>query len=144
MSYSSQSFGIPVQAQSITKTSTNNTGSAIGAALPVKITATGMATINPTLEADVLSLAGLTVATVGNGSQGTIIASGTIYNVGMFSPGDAVFVSLSGGLTNDKPDIGVDGFVEGDWVVRVGFIVKNETTPSQLDLLVAIAIIGQL
>ena len=125
----------------------NNTGSAIAKAVPIKVDAAGnIAPINPSLEGDVLALAGLTKELVFHGNIGDIVTSGTIENVSITgaSFGDSVYVSKTGGLTINKPSIGAYGFVAGDWVIKVGVLAKNATNPALYDLIVNIHIFGQL
>ena len=57
---------------------------------------------------------------------------------------DVLYVSKTGGVTNVKPSIGVDGFTAGDVIIRLGVVSKNRDNPSNKDLIVNVAIIGVL
>ena len=48
------------------------------------------------------------------------------------------------GLTTSIPEIGVAGFLSGDFVVKVGRITKNSDVPANKDFKVEVHIIGQL
>ena len=135
----------PMVANSTGTSSTNASGSTIAKAMPVKITADGISLVDVSVEADVDAFAGVTSSLIGDGLSGDVINSGLIQDVGFaFSAGDRVFVSTSGGVTNIKPDIGVNGFTAGDWVISLGVCAKNEGNPSLIDLIVFIEIRGQL
>ena len=58
--------------------------------------------------------------------------------------GDIMYVAKDGSLTNIKPTDGEDGFVSGDFVIKVGVIVKDSNNPSQKNLIVNIQVMGQL
>lgn len=80
-----------------------------------------------------------------DGNQGNIISFGRLQNITTsFSFGEVLFVDKVGALTNQKPTIGVNGFVSGDWMVRIGIISRNVDNALQKDLLVNINIVGQL
>lgn len=124
----------------------NGSGASMPKATPVKIKSDGnMDFINVSIEADVLAIGGCVEAVVPNAQRGGLITNGRIENVtitGTF--GDAVWLSKSGGLTTTKPDIGVGGFLAGDFVVRIGTIAKNEIFPIQKDLVLELTLVGQL
>ena len=124
----------------------NQSGSTIAKAVPVKIDALGyIAPIDPSVEADAFAIVGVTNASIADNTTGKVVSNGLLENITTSaSYGDSVFVAKDGSLTNVKPSIGVGGFVAGDWVIRVGVISRNVTTPSQKDLLVNITIVGQL
>lgn len=96
-------------------------------------------------ENTILSVAGLTTATIPNLSSGPVSLAGKVPNVSVsFAHGDYLYVSKTGGLTNIGPEIGVDGFVAGDTVIRVGVICRNTANPLQKDILVKIQVVGKL
>jgi len=137
--------GNPSVAMSTAKSAANNTGSTIPIFMPVKITATGIQTVNPSVEADIDAFAGVTASAITNGSNGFIVSSGLIQNTGLSYPaGTALWLSKSGGVTNVKPDIGVGGFVSGDWVVKLGVTLLNDSSPLLIDVIVFIEVKGQL
>lgn len=135
----------PISSKSTSKEEANNTGFSIPKFIPVKLTASGMETIDPSVEADVDALAGLTRDIVLNGQSGQVVTSGLVENTGLsYAVGTIIYVSKSGGITDTKPSIGVGGFVEGDFVIRLGVIVENEGNPSLRDCLLNIQMVGQL
>jgi hypothetical protein len=124
----------------------NNTGVTILKATPVRFNTAGeLEFINVGIEAETLSIAGVASADIPTATAGNVITSGKIANVSTIAIfGDVVWVAKSGGLTNLKPSIGIDGFVAGDFVVVVGVIAKNQDNPGNKDLVVNINLVGQL
>jgi len=146
MTYNPNFVGIPPLARSVAaQNAVNNTGSTIAQATPVKLTETGMALIDVSVEADIDAIAGVTKAAVTDPGQGEIVPGGIIENISTtFNVGDAVYISKTGELTNQKPTLGLNGFQSGDFMVRIGSIAKNTSNPLLKDLLVLIQIGGQL
>lgn len=145
MTYNPNFIGIPPLAKSSAKTTQNNTGVTIGQAIPIKLTDTGMGLIDVSLESDVDAIAGITKSSVEDSGQTEIVTGGTIENISTtFNVGDPVYVSKTGGLTNQKPSIGTAGFTANDFIIRVGVIAKNNDNPLLKDLVVSIQIMGQL
>jgi hypothetical protein len=124
----------------------NQSGSLIPALTPVAIDNNGyITTINVSDENTVFSIAGVTQVSIADNATGAVSLAGRIENVSLpFAHGDYVYVSKTGGLTNQHPAIGVNGFVAGDAVIRVGVIVRNTNVPSNKDLLVRMQLIGRL
>jgi hypothetical protein len=124
----------------------NQSGSTIAALTPVAIDDNGyITTIDVSDEDTIFSIAGVTQAAIADNATGTVSLAGRIENVSLpFAHGDYVYVSKTGGLTNQHPAIGVNGFVAGDAVIRVGVIVRNTNTPSNKDLLVKMQLVGKL
>lgn len=123
----------------------NDSGLTILQFMPVKLTTTGgIARIDVSVDVDVLGIVGISEEMIPTGSEGFIVTQGKIENIGSFSFGDYIYVSKTGGLTNVLPSEGVDGFLEGDWVVKVGVVGKNENNPSIMDLFIGIQIVGKL
>jgi hypothetical protein len=124
----------------------NNTGSSIPAFQPVRADIFGdMALVDVAVEAESLAIVGITKTTIPDATTGPMVTSGRLENVtGSFTFGDVLFVSKTGGLTNTKPDIGVDGFVAGDWVIKLGVVTKNQSNPILKDLIIQIQLMGQL
>lgn len=125
---------------------TNVSGSTIAALIPVRQDSNGdIFTIDPSNESQVNSIVGITKQSIPNNVEALVVLSGLIKNITTsFSIGDVIFLSKTGTLTSTAPDIGVGGFVEGDFVVRLGKITKNSDNPSAKDLLVSIQVIGGL
>lgn len=124
----------------------NSSGSTINALLPVRQTNTGtLALIDPSIEADVVDIIGITLASILNNANGQVVLFGLIKNVTTsFSVGDTIYLSKTGGLTVTVPDIGVGSFLAGDFVVKLGEITKNFDNPSNKDFKLEIELIGQL
>lgn len=124
----------------------NNTGQTIIKSTPVRLNSFGdIATIDVGVEDEALATIGLVSADIADGASGTIVTAGKVTDITTTATfDDIMFVSKSGSLTNVKPDIGVSGFVAGDFVIAVGVIAKNESNPSLKDLIVNIQTIGQL
>ena len=102
--------------------------------------------IDVSSEADCLNATGVLQNTTLNNTVGNVTRFGKIENVNAlgFNFRDTVWVSKTGTLTNIPPSIGVNGFQVGDFVIRVGQISKNQTNPTNKDLLVFVSLIGQL
>lgn len=145
MTYNPLAMGTDV-GQSNRKPATNNTGSTIPKATPVRILADGtVGLINPSVESHVDAIAGLTKTVVPNGGVVDVITAGIIEDIATTIPiGSVVYLSKTGGLTDIKPSIGVNGFAVGDWVIRLGVIAKNQNNPVLKDILVGIQVLGQL
>lgn len=124
----------------------NSSGSSLNRTDPVRVDVDGLLQkVDVSVEAQVLSCLGLAKNSVGNLASVGILTQGRLEDVtisGTF--GDQMFISKTGGLTHIKPNIGVNGFVAGDFVVSVGIAVKNQTNPLLTDLIVNIRLVGQL
>lgn len=145
MGYNPNATGTPSIARSTAKNAVNNTGFSIAKFLPVRIDVLGMSLINPSIESDIDSFAGLTRTLVPDGNSGEVVTSGLVTDTGLvFSPGSVIYVSKSGGIINVKPSIGVSSFVAGDFVIRLGVLTENESNPLLVDALVNIQFLGQL
>jgi len=135
----------PLSSKSTAKQAGNSTGTTLAKCIPVKITSIGMETIDPSIETDVDSFAGVTRTSVNDGDVGEVVTSGLISDSGLsFAVGSVIYVSKSGGVTNSKPSIGVGGFTEGDFIIRLGVVIENESNPSLKDVLLNIQFLGQL
>lgn len=124
----------------------NDTGSNIPILTPVSVDSDGrLITIDVSGDDSVISIAGVTAEEILDGSSGSVALNGRIVNITTsFLHGDYLYVSKTGGLTNEVPTSGVNGFVDGDAVIRVGVIVRNASAPSQKDLLVKMQLVGKL
>jgi hypothetical protein len=132
-------------AQSSGRFNTNQTGSTIPQGTPVKITSSGLGLVDVSVEADIDAFAGILKSATTNLSNGNVITSGSIENFSTaFAVGSMVYISKIGTLTNVKPSSGVNGFAEGDFVIKIGMIAKNNDNPLNKDLLVGIQVMGQL
>lgn len=131
--------------QSLGRFNQNQTGMALPKGTPVKITSSGISTIDVSQEADIDALGGVLKEDAPDSSKGNIITSGSVENLSTpFAVGTSVFISKLGTLTNIKPSVGVNGFGEGDFVVLIGMIAVNVDNPGNKDLLVRLQVVGQL
>lgn len=145
MTYSASSFGVPAIARATARNADNNTGSTIPKFMPVKVTSLGMGLIDISSEADVDAFSGVTNSSVPDGSSGVVVTAGQVYDTGLsYAPGTILYVSKSGGISDSKPTVGVDGFVQGDYSIRIGVVVENASNPSLRDVILMISTIGQL
>lgn len=124
----------------------NGTASTIPALSPVGIDSSGdLKPIDVTDELSSLLQLGITESSINSNAYGKVIFTGRIENVTLSYPhGTILYVSKASTLTNQVPTIGINGFVAGDKVIRVGGIVKNKTNPSLKDLIVKFEVIGTL
>lgn len=145
MGYSRKMFDSSISEQTKT-TAINNSGSAIANGTPVGIDSLGgLQLINVSNEASVKAFVGVVSASISNGASGDIITSGRMENVTTsFAIGDVVYISKTGGITNQAPESGVNSFVSGDFAIKLGIIMKNRTNPLNKDFLVSPLNLGQL
>jgi len=124
----------------------NQSGSSIALLQPVASDGGGrIKAIDVSSEADTFKALGLATEAIPNGDHGDVITHGRLLNVTtIYTFGDYLYVSKTGGLTNILPSAGVNGFVEGDFIVRVGLIVRNRANPAQKDIIVQIERGGQV
>jgi hypothetical protein len=124
----------------------NGNAGTLSALTPIRSDSNGDAnTIDVSVENEALAVVGLTKTSISSGGTGTIVTSGRLTNIGgVWSFGNVLFVSKTGDLTNVKPDIGVGGFIAGDFVIKLGVVTKNAVNPLLMDLILNIQIMGQL
>jgi len=135
-----------LSASSLTATLINNTGSTLAEKTPVRINTNGwLDTIDVSTDSGALTIVGLTDGSITHGNTGEVLLSGCLKNViTAFSFGDVLYVSKTGDITNVKPDIGVSGFIAGDFVIKLGIISRNISNPVNKDFIINITIVGQL
>jgi hypothetical protein len=123
----------------------NSTGFQINKLVPVRANTNGeMAKIDVSVEFQAVNVVGVTSADTPDASFGDVYLSGKIENITGFDFGDTLYINKIGELTSQAIDIGVNGFISGDFVIRVGVVVKNDIAPAQKDLLLSIGVVGQL
>lgn len=145
MTYNPNNRGVPPYARASAKLTPNNSGGTIPKGIPVRVTPTGFNLINVSDENEVHAVAGVLLSNTINGANGEVVSGGLVDNISISATiGDIMYIAKDGGLTNIKPSIGTNGFVSGDWVVRVGVIAKNIDNPLAKDLIVNIDIVGEL
>jgi hypothetical protein len=122
---------------------TNNTGSTILKTTPVGVDINGEAAlIDVAIDSTVDKLVGLYAADCLDGATEDVVTNGLLTDVGNIGAvGDRIFLSKAGGLTNSPPEEGVNGFVSGDAVVKIGVLKKNRSNPTLKDLEVDIDVI---
>lgn len=125
----------------------NNSGSPIAKGSVVSINSSGeLQLLDVSVAANAEKVVGIASDSISNGATGLICMSGVVENLTTSLVfGDQVFASATpGGLYGSDPVIGVDGFVSGDYVVRLGVIYQNAASPGQKDIAVNIHIVGTL
>lgn len=117
---------------------------------PVSINSSGeLDFIDITDEASTYGFCGINSIDCLTGGTATVLTSGgVLYNIPLSfgltgQYGKMVFVSHSGSLTIVKPEIGVGGFLDQDFVVSVGVTTKNPNTGTT-DLVLNPTVRGQL
>jgi len=133
-------------AEAIEDTFYNDTGSTLQKSWAVRINILGdLSLIDVSDESQVDAIVGLVKSNILDQSSGAIISTGRIENyITAEDFGTPLYINKTGLLTSTKPNIGVDGFLAGDFVVKVGVIARNKNNPANKDLLVNISIIGKL
>jgi hypothetical protein len=123
----------------------NNTGSTILAYTPVIVNTGGDMDLIDVSNSSKIQIVGLTIANVLNTGVGEIRSDRVLKEITTpFLFGDTVYVSKTGGLTNILPTTGVNGFLAGDFVIKVGVIAKNQTNPILKDIILDPDVIVQL
>lgn len=124
----------------------NASGSTLAKGTAVAVnTSSQLVLVDPSNEAIVQAIVGLTSIAIPNAATGGVQDNGRLENVTTsFAIGDALYIAKDGSLTNVKPEIGVSSFTDGDFVIFVGVVVKNEFNVSLKDIKLMISIIGQL
>lgn len=123
----------------------NQSGQNLVKGTPVRIDSNGYAApIDVSVEAEAFAACGVISSGIADAASGDFVTAGIIQNITGFNFGDVLYVSKTGDLTATKPSIGVDGFMAGDFVIRVGVVQRNVVTPAQKDLIVNVQVVGQL
>lgn len=124
----------------------NGSGSGLAKGTPVAVNTSGqLVTVNVSSQTLVQAIVGLTAMNLPNSATGQVVDNGRLEDITTtFAIGDALYIGKNGLLTNVKPDYGVDGFAEGDFVIFVGVVVRNEFTPAFKDIKLMISVVGQL
>jgi hypothetical protein len=113
---------------------------------PIGIDRTGsVCKIDPSSEDSASATLGIAMEAIQAGAYGRVVTAGKIENVSITaSLGDVLYVAKNGDLTTLKPTIGQNGFVSGDFVIRIGVVTANFDIPTSKDISVSVQIIGQL
>lgn len=124
----------------------NMTGLTIDKGTPVAVDTQGeIALVDVSDEALALSLVGVANADIVDGAFGAIVTHGVLKGIATTATfGDIMYVAKDGTLTNIKPTTGENGFVTGDFVIKVGVLVRDAINPSNKNLIVNLRVVGQL
>lgn len=152
MSYNPLYVGAQTTALSYGSTSgyQNGTGSTMSIATVVSASSTSgqMVLTDVTNETTVEAFLGLTGGSIPSAATGQVVSDGRLQNIPSslgFSVGDPLWVGLTpGSLTNVKPDLTVEGWQSGYFVIFMGVVVANEFDPSNQDIQIFKQIIGEL
>lgn len=131
--------------KSIQNTYTNSSGSTIAALTPVRSSSGTIDVVDTSNESQVLKIAGVTNFSINNSASGVVTLEGLIENISTsISVDSIVYLSKTGTISSQVPDIGVFSYVAGDFVVKIGQILRNADNPANKDLKVQVEIMGQL
>jgi hypothetical protein len=123
----------------------NQSGGNLPKLTPVRIDSNGfLDTVDVAVEADCIGTVGVVTDGIANAAQGSVTVSGIVLNVSGFNNGDVLYVDKAGNLTATKPSIGVNSFVAGDFVIRIGVVSRDPAVPTQKNLIVNVQVVGQL
>jgi hypothetical protein len=125
----------------------NTTGSTISKGAVVSVDGAGeLILTDVSISTRATKVLGVASENILSGNSGLICVNGKIDNLTTsLGFGDRAFLSsTAGALTATVPSIGVDGFVSGDYVISVGLIIQDPSTPGQKNLVVNMDIVGTL
>lgn len=124
----------------------NASGSTLAKATLVSVNTNGqLVLVNVSNETTVQAIVGMTGMSIPNAAIGSVVDNGRLEDVTTsFAIGDPLYLGKTGLLINVKPEIGLAGFTDGDFVIFVGVVVKNEFNASLKDIKLMISVIGQL
>lgn len=147
MSYSPNFRGASAKASRALLTSyQNGSGGLLTQGQPVSVNATGqIVAVDVTDDTSVAGIIGVCAQDIPNAASGTVMDAGRLENITTaFNIGDPIYINTDGSLISIRPDVGIGSFVQGDFAVFVGVIVKNEFNPTQKDLKLYMTVVGQL
>lgn len=119
----------------------NGSGVSLAQCAPVAVNSLGqLIKIDVSNQTHIEKFAGVTGSIIPNAATGIVFDGGRVEDVSLpaFAVGDPIWVAKDGFLTNVRPEVGVGGFVAGDFVIFIGVVVKNEFNPLLKDLKLAI------
>lgn len=123
----------------------NNTGSTILAYTPVRVNTSGDMDLIDVSSPNAIGIIGLLAENTNDGDQGEIKSDRVVKNTSVaFNFGDILYVNKTGTLTNILPQVGIDDFVSGDFVIKVGVVSKNQDNPLNKDIIMEPDVIVQL
>jgi len=128
-----------------TDTIENHSGSMLPKFTPVGLDTNGYADLIDVSDEDsAFSAFAVLAENISDAASGSYISNGRLANILGFNLRDVLYVAKDGSLTNVKPSVGVGGFLDGDYIIRVGVVKRNVDAPSQMDLIVNVQVVGQL
>lgn len=128
-----------------TDTIENHSGSTLPKFTPVGLDTNGYAdVIDVAVEDSAFSAFAVLSEDIADAAAGSYISNGRLADITGFNLRDVLYVAKDGSLTNLKPSVGVGGFLDGDYIIRVGVVKRNVDVPSQMDLIVNVQVVGQL
>lgn len=123
----------------------NLTGSLRSRLTPVTINSLGDISVIDISSDSSLAVIGVLSEDIDNLSSGSFVNAGIIEDITTsFDFGDVCYVSKAGILTNVKPNAGENGYISGDYLIRIGVIKKNKIDSLKKDLFVNISVVGRL
>ena len=124
----------------------NMTGSLVSKGTPIAVDTNGQINlVDVSDEALALSVIGVAGSAITDGAFGSIVTHGAMKGlVTSATFGDIMYIAKDGFLTNIKPTLDNEGFVAGDFVIKMGVLVRDATNPSNKNLIVNIQVMGQL
>lgn len=130
----------------VKSTYSNDTGNNLDPLVAVGTNSNGnLEVLDVSSEASIKAFKGITVETIPNASSGEVGKIGKIKDISTsFNLQAAVYVAKDGTLTSAPPAIGVNSFVEGDFVFYIGHVAENEDNDTQVDLELRPQLVGQL
>lgn len=135
-----------VGSRSLTSGYQNGAGMTLPALTPVSVNLSGQIVPVDLSNLDSVNrFVGLIEDALTSGAVGNVINGGRLEEITTsFTIGDALYVNKLGGLTSTKPEVGVENFLVGDYVIFVGVVVKNQFDPLKKDLNLLLSVVGQL
>jgi len=132
--------------ETVGDTLNNNTGSTLLKTTVVKADSdNNMSAIDVTSRDEVYAIQGVLPEDVSDGTSGRVISKGRVEDITSTAAiGSVVYLSKTSDLTTDVPEIGVGSFLEGDFIVRIGFISRNKNNVTLKDLVINMEVIGEL
>lgn len=125
----------------------NRSGATLPAFRPVQLDPTygTIALVDVSVLTSSADTFGVTQTAIADNASGSVTMEGRLLNIsGSWSFGSTIWVSKGGSLTDVAPDLGANGFVTGDLVIRVGYIAANASNPAQYDLIIEMQVVGTL
>lgn len=120
----------------ITKYTNASVSAAIPQAQAVSTNGSGqLVPLNISSLASVNNMVGYALSRIPASASGSIISNGRLLNfTTSYSIGTPLWIDTNGNPTNIVPQIGVNGFVSGDYVIFLGVVVANAISGTDIAL----------